>query len=223
MAMRQLVSRLGLLFLFLLLHLVTWCSSHASASPLNVRVESRDLLTQLRWEPADVNPATSSVTYRVESKLYGRAHWRTICAATTETRCDVSSALRHPGDRYQLRVRATVSSSSPVASPISLPWVVVEVLPLKTRGGGAPSLDHEKLQMSDGVNVVCSDLDSSLLAGGRHDDNYDGDGGGGGDGGGDVGGDGEQGEYMPTPPKKAHESGIDPRHILVHHSAPNRA
>ncbi|XP_075917419.1 uncharacterized protein LOC142915538 isoform X4 [Petromyzon marinus] len=142
MAMRQLVSRLGLLFLFLLLllHLVTWCSSHAPASPLNVRVESRDLLTQLRWEPANVNPATSSVTYRVESKRYGRAHWRTVCAATTETRCDVSSALRHPGDRYHLRVRATVSSSSPVASPISLPWVMVEVLPLKTTVLSAPTV-----------------------------------------------------------------------------------
>ncbi|XP_075916002.1 uncharacterized protein LOC142910200 [Petromyzon marinus] len=143
MAMRQLVSRLGLLFLLLLLlllHLVTWCSSHAPASPLNVRVESRDLLTQLRWDPADVNSATSSVTYRVESKRYGRAHWRTVCAATTKTRCDVSSALRHPGDRYQLRVRATVSLSSPVAAPISLPWVVVEVLPLKTTVLSAPTV-----------------------------------------------------------------------------------
>ncbi|XP_075917845.1 uncharacterized protein LOC116937368 isoform X2 [Petromyzon marinus] len=151
MAMRQLVSRLGLLFL-LLLHLVTWCSSHAPASPLNVRVESRDLLTQLRWEPADVNPATSSVTYRVESKLYGRAHWRTVCAATTETWCDVSSALRHPGDRYQLRVRATVSSSSPGASPISLPWVVVEVLPLETTVLSAPTVTvtlHKRLTVQE--------------------------------------------------------------------------
>ncbi|XP_075917824.1 uncharacterized protein LOC142916579 isoform X3 [Petromyzon marinus] len=155
MAMSKLY-KLGLLFPFilplLLLHHLVTCSSQAPLFPLNVRLESRDLLATLCWDPVEAAPSgdggdrpplvdpltinstttttTNStflnVTYRVQSKLFRRARWQTVCAATTETRCDVSSALDDPGDRYLLRVRFSFSSSPSRSSP----WVAVVVLPL---------------------------------------------------------------------------------------------
>ncbi|XP_075916051.1 uncharacterized protein LOC142910231 isoform X2 [Petromyzon marinus] len=135
MAMSKLY-KLGLLFpfilpLLLLHHHPVTCSSHAPLFPLNVRLESRDLLATLYWDPVEAAPSgdggdrpplvdpftinstttttTNStflnVTYTVQSKLFRRARWQTVCAATTETRCDVSSALDDPGGRYLLRER----------------------------------------------------------------------------------------------------------------------
>ncbi|XP_075915702.1 uncharacterized protein LOC142911142 isoform X2 [Petromyzon marinus] len=163
MAMSKLY-KLGLLFPFilpLLLHHLVTCSSHAPLFPLNVRLESRDLLATLCWDPVEAAPSgdggdrpplvdpltinstttttTNStflnVTYRVQSKLFRRARWQTVCAATTETRCDVSSALDDPGDRYLLRVRFSFSSSPSRSSP----WVAVVVLPLMETVLSAPS------------------------------------------------------------------------------------
>ncbi|XP_075916349.1 uncharacterized protein LOC142911145 [Petromyzon marinus] len=164
MAMSKLY-KLGLLFPFilplLLLHHLVTCSSHAPLFPLNVRLESRDLLATLCWDPVEAAPSgdggdrpplvdpltinstttttTNStflnVTYRVQSKLFRRARWQTVCAATTETRCDVSSALDDPGDRYPLRVRFSFSSSPSRSSP----WVAVVVLPLMETVLSAPS------------------------------------------------------------------------------------
>ncbi|XP_075918859.1 uncharacterized protein LOC142920241 isoform X1 [Petromyzon marinus] len=164
MAMSKLY-KLGLLFPFilplLLLHHLVTCSSHAPLFPLNVRLESRDLLATLCWDPVEAAPSgdggdrpplvdpltinstttttTNStylnVTYRVQSKLFRRARWQTVCAATTETRCDVSSALDDPGDRYLLRVRFSFLSSPSRSSP----WVAVVVLPLMETVLSAPS------------------------------------------------------------------------------------
>ncbi|XP_075915456.1 uncharacterized protein LOC142910205 isoform X1 [Petromyzon marinus] len=162
MAMSKLY-KLGLLFPFILpfLHHLVTCSSHAPLFPLNVRLESRDLLATLCWDPVEAAPSgdggdrpplvdpltinstttttTNStylnVTYRVQSKLFRRARWQTVCAATTETRCDVSSALDDPGDRYLLRVRFSFSSSPSRSSP----WVAVVVLPLMETVLSAPS------------------------------------------------------------------------------------
>ncbi|XP_075915637.1 uncharacterized protein LOC142908879 isoform X2 [Petromyzon marinus] len=163
MAMSKLY-KLGLLFPFilpLLLHHLVTCSSHAPLFPLNVRLESRDLLATLCWDPVEAAPSgdggdrpplvdpltinstttttTNStflnVTYRVQSKLFRQARWQTVCAATTETRCDVSSALDDPGDRYLLRVRFSFSSSPSRSSP----WVAVVVLPLMETVLSAPS------------------------------------------------------------------------------------
>ncbi|XP_075918403.1 uncharacterized protein LOC142921714 isoform X3 [Petromyzon marinus] len=164
MAMSKLY-KLGLLFPFilplLLLHHLVTCSSHAPLFPLNVRLESRDLLATLCWDPVEAAPSgdggdrpplvdpltinstttttTNStflnVTYRVQSKLFRRARWQTVCAATTETRCDVSSVLDDPGDRYLLRVRFSFSSSPSRSSP----WVAVVVLPLMETVLSAPS------------------------------------------------------------------------------------
>ncbi|XP_075917340.1 uncharacterized protein LOC142915392 isoform X2 [Petromyzon marinus] len=165
MAMSKLY-KLGLLFpfilpLLLLHHHPVTCSSHAPLFPLNVRLESRDLLATLCWDPVEVAPSgdggdrpplvdpltinstttttTNStflnVTYRVQSKLFRRARWQTVCAATTETRCDVSSALDDPGDRFLLRVRFSFSSSPSRSSR----WVAVVVLPLMETVLSAPS------------------------------------------------------------------------------------
>ncbi|XP_075918653.1 uncharacterized protein LOC142919869 isoform X2 [Petromyzon marinus] len=164
MAMSKLY-KLGLLFPFilplLLLHHFVTCSSHAPLFPLNVRLESRDLLATLCWDPVEAAPSgdggdrpplvdpftinstttttTNStflnVTYTVQSKLFRRARWQTVCAATTETRCDVSSALDDPGGRYLLRVRFSFSSSPSRSSP----WVVVVVVPLRETVLSAPS------------------------------------------------------------------------------------
>ncbi|XP_075915483.1 uncharacterized protein LOC142908600 isoform X2 [Petromyzon marinus] len=163
MAMSKLY-KLGLLFPFILPllhhHLVT-CSSHAPLFPLNVRLESRDLLVTLCWDPVEVAPSGNggdrpplvdpltinsttttttnstflNVTYTVQSKLFRLARWQTVCAATTETRCDVSSALDDPGDRYLLRVRFSFSSSPSRSSP----WVAVVVVPLRETVLSAPS------------------------------------------------------------------------------------
>ncbi|XP_075916604.1 uncharacterized protein LOC142912323 [Petromyzon marinus] len=174
MAMSKLY-KLGLLFPFILPllhhhHLVT-CSSHAPLFPLNVRLESRDLLATLCWDPVEAAPSgdggdrpplvdpftinstttttTNStflnVTYTVQSKLFRRARWQTVCAATTETRCDVSSALDDPGGRYLLRVRFSFSSSPSRSSP----WVAVVVVPLRETVLSAPSftLRLEKLTL----------------------------------------------------------------------------
>ncbi|XP_075917690.1 uncharacterized protein LOC116937256 isoform X3 [Petromyzon marinus] len=164
MAMSKLY-KLGLLFPFilplLLLHHLVTCSSHAPLFPLNVRLESRDLLATLCWDPVEAAPSgdggdrpplvdpftinstttttTNStflnVTYTVQSKLFRRARWQTVCASTTETRCDVSSALDDPGDRYLLRVRFSFSSSPSRSSR----WVAVVVLPLMETVLSAPS------------------------------------------------------------------------------------
>ncbi|XP_075915966.1 uncharacterized protein LOC142910176 [Petromyzon marinus] len=163
MAMSKLY-KLGLLFPFilpLLHHHPVTCSSHAPLFPLNVRLESRDLLATLCWDPVEAAPSgdggdrpplvdpftinstttttTNStflnVTYRVQSKLFRRARWQTVCAATTETRCDVSSALDDPGGRYLLRVRFSFSSSPSRSSP----WVAVVVVPLRETVLSAPS------------------------------------------------------------------------------------
>ncbi|XP_075919265.1 uncharacterized protein LOC116937264 isoform X2 [Petromyzon marinus] len=164
MAMSKLY-KLGLLFPFilplLLLHHLVTCSSHAPLFPLNVRLESRDLLATLCWDPVEAAPSgdggdrpplvdpftinstttttTNStflnVTYTVQSKLFRRARWQTVCASTTETRCDVSSALDDPGDRYLLRVRFAFSSSPSRSSR----WVAVVVLPLMETVLSAPS------------------------------------------------------------------------------------
>ncbi|XP_075915558.1 uncharacterized protein LOC142908816 [Petromyzon marinus] len=164
MAMSKLY-KLGLLFPFilplLLLHHLVTCSSHAPLFPLNVRLESRDLLATLCWDPVEAAPSgdggdrpplvdpltinstttttTNStflnVTYTVQSKLFRRARWQTVCAATTETRCDVSSALDDPGGRYLLRVRLSFSSSPSRSSP----WVALVVVPLRETVLSAPS------------------------------------------------------------------------------------
>ncbi|XP_075915725.1 uncharacterized protein LOC142908937 [Petromyzon marinus] len=164
MAMSKLY-KLGLLFPFilplLLLHHLVTCSSHVPLFPLNVRLESRDLLATLCWDPVEAAPSgdggdrpplvdpltinstttttTNStflnVTYTVQSKLFRRARWQTVCAATTETRCDVSSALDDPGGRYLLRVRFSFSSSPSRSSP----WVAVVVVPLRETVLSAPS------------------------------------------------------------------------------------
>ncbi|XP_075918876.1 uncharacterized protein LOC142920250 isoform X3 [Petromyzon marinus] len=163
MAMSKLY-KLGLLFPFilpLLHHHPVTCSSHAPLFPLNVRLESRDLLATLYWDPVEAAPSgdggdrpplvdpftinstttttTNStflnVTYTVQSKLFRRARWQTVCAATTETRCDVSSALDDPGGRYLLRVRFSFSSSPSRSSP----WVAVVVVPLRETVLSAPS------------------------------------------------------------------------------------
>ncbi|XP_075917338.1 uncharacterized protein LOC142915391 [Petromyzon marinus] len=173
MAMSKLY-KLGLLFpfilpLLLLHHHPVTCSSHAPLFPLNVRLESRDLLATLCWDPVEAAPSgdggdrpplvdpftinstttTNStflnVTYTVQSKLFRRARWQTVCAATTETRCDVSSALDDPGGRYLLRVRFSFSSSPSRSSP----WVAVVVVPLRETVLSAPSftLRLEKLML----------------------------------------------------------------------------
>ncbi|XP_075917171.1 uncharacterized protein LOC116938374 [Petromyzon marinus] len=164
MAMSKLY-KLGLLFPFilplLLLHHLVTCSCHAPLFPLNVRLESRDLLATLCWDPVEAAPSgdggdrpplvdpltinstttttTNStflnVTYTVQSKLFRRARWQTVCAATTETQCDVSSALDDPGGRYLLRVRFSFSSSPSRSSP----WVAVVVVPLRETVLSAPS------------------------------------------------------------------------------------
>ncbi|XP_075917819.1 uncharacterized protein LOC142916578 isoform X2 [Petromyzon marinus] len=186
-----------------------WPPATAPPSPMNVRVQSRDLLSTLCWEdggdttgniPPLVQPSTINfynttssskllnVTYRVEYKLYGEARWRSVCAVTAETRCDVSSALRLPGHRYYLRVRSTISSSpSPQSSPLSSPWVVLELLPLKTTVLSAPTVTlmlHKKVTVDEaGGEEECrvEDDDDGDSEGRGGDDDHDDDGDRGGD------------------------------------------
>ncbi|XP_075918688.1 uncharacterized protein LOC142920105 [Petromyzon marinus] len=203
MAMSKLY-KLGLLFPFilplLLLHHLVTCSSHAPLFPLNVRLESRDLLATLCWDPVEAAPSgdggdrpplvdpftinstttttTNStflnVTYTVQSKLFRRARWQTVCASTTETRCDVSLALDDPCDRYLLRVRFSFSSSPSRSSR----WVAVVVLPLMETVLSAPSftLRLDKLTLGEEEDEECGVVgDDEDNDDDGYNDNHDGD------------------------------------------------
>ncbi|XP_075917734.1 uncharacterized protein LOC142916488 isoform X2 [Petromyzon marinus] len=150
-----------LLPLLLLLHLVT-CSHDLCWDPGEVDPKGdRPPIV----EPSTIDSTTTTtttanstfldVTYTVQSKLFGQVHWQIVCSATTETRCNVSSALEDLTDRYHLHVRSTASSS-----PLSSPWVVVEVVHLKTTVLSAPIFTlklTKKRTVEEGDGDGCDD------------------------------------------------------------------
>ncbi|XP_075918175.1 uncharacterized protein LOC142917406 isoform X3 [Petromyzon marinus] len=151
-------GRLLHLLLPLLLHIVT-CSHDLCWDPGEVDPKGdRPPIV----EPSTIDSTTTTanstfldVTYTVQSKLFGQVHWQIVCSATTETRCNVSSALEDPTDRYHLRVRSTASSS-----PLSSPWVVVEVVHLKTTVLSAPIFTlklTKKRTVEEGDGDGCDD------------------------------------------------------------------